>query len=167
MCFEIYLNIYANWNMLPVSLQLVMRMLLYWQIWSKLPLRCGQKSMYVGRYILRVHYLCHALIKTGTSQKILVELLQYEILGKTVLLGFVLLWGTILQHLFAGIQKLSHVKIAKFSDLRLAAHFDIDLCLMEGSMFACKELEGNILLLLLLLKCSLRTVVTKLLDTWT
>jgi len=25
--------------------------------------------MYVGRYILRVHYLCQALTKTGTSQK--------------------------------------------------------------------------------------------------
>jgi len=34
---------------------------------------------------------------------------------------------------------------------------------MEGLMFACKELDGNILLLLLLLKRSFRKLVTNLL----
>ena len=68
------------------------------------------------------------------------------------LLVSVLLWGAILQHLFAGMQKLSHVKLAKFSDLRLAAQFDIDLCLMEGSMFACMELEGIIIIIIIIIK---------------
>ena len=127
--FEIHFNVYANWNMVLVSLQLVMKIFFCLQICSMLPSRCGQKSMYVGLFILHVHYLRHALIKTGTSQRILVKLLQYKILWKTVFSVF-LLWGAILQHLFAGKQKLSHVKLTKFCGLRLAAHFNIDLSLI-------------------------------------
>ena len=43
-------------------------MLFYGKICSKLPSRCVQKSMYVGLYVLSVHYLCHDLTNIVTSQ---------------------------------------------------------------------------------------------------